>query len=42
MQKDENNHLHLIVFYSQKMINIERNYDTYDQEMLVIIESTKH
>lgn len=35
-------HWHPVAFWSRKMIPAERNYETYDQELLAIVEAFKH
>ena len=38
----ENGLWHLIAFWSRKMIDAERRYDTHDQELLAVILAIKH
>jgi hypothetical protein len=33
---------HLVAFWSRKFIDTEKNYETYDQEMLVIVGAFKY
>ena len=37
-QRDPDDMLHLIVFFSRKFNDIEFNYEIYDKKMLIIIE----
>ena len=41
-QYDDEEVLHLVVFYSRNMISIECNYEIYDKELLIIIRCLKH
>ena len=41
-QYDDEEILHLVVFYSRNMISIECNYEIYDKKLLVIIRCLKH
>ena len=41
-QSDDEDQWHLIAFWSQIMINVERNYETHYQKLLVIIAMFKH
>ncbi len=41
-QSDYENQWHLIAFWFRMMINVERNYETYDQKLLVIVTMFKH
>ncbi len=41
-QSDDEDQWHLIAFWFRTMINIERNYETYDQKLLVIVTMFKH
>src|SRR4051812_6410399 len=41
LQRDEASEMHLVVFMSRKLIPAERNYDTYDRELLAIIEAVQ-
>ncbi len=41
-QSDDEDQWHLIAFWFKMMINIERNYETYDQKLLVIVSMFKH
>ncbi len=41
-QSDDEDQWHLIAFWFRIMINVERNYKTYDQKLLVIIAMFKH
>ena len=41
-QYDDEEVLHLVVFYNRNMIWIECNYEIYDKELLVIIRCLKH
>ena len=41
-QYDDENILHLIIFYSKNMIFAECNYEIYDKELLIIIHCLKH
>ena len=36
-QPDDNGHWKPVAFWSRKMIPVERNYETYDQELLAIV-----
>ena len=40
-QPDEEKRLHPIIFYSRKFTAPELNYDIYDKELLVIVDSFK-
>ena len=35
-------HWHLVAFWSRKIIPVERNYETHDQELLAIVMCFKH
>jgi len=41
-QSDNEDQWHLIAFWFRMMINIKRNYETYDQKLLVIVLMFKH
>ncbi len=41
-QSDDENQWHSIAFWFRIMINIERNYETYDQKLLIIVAMFKH
>ncbi len=41
-QSDDENQWHLIAFWFRMMINVERNYETYDQKLLIIVTMFKH
>jgi len=41
-QSDDKDQWHLIAFWFRMMINIERNYEIYDQKLLVIVSMFKH
>ncbi len=41
-QSDDEDQWHLITFWFKMMIDIERNYETYDQKLLVIVAMFKH
>ena len=41
-QRDTNNHIHPVVFYSSTLSAAERNYDVYDKELLAIHRPLKH
>ena len=41
-QSNDENQWHLIAFWFRIMINVERNYETYDQKLLVIVAMFKH
>ncbi len=41
-QSDDEDQWHSIAFWFKMMINVERNYETYDQKLLVIIVMFKH
>ncbi len=41
-QSDNEDQWHLIAFWFRMMINIKRNYETYDQKLLVIVAMFKH
>ena len=36
-QSDNENQWHSIAFWFRMMINVERNYETYDQKLLIIV-----
>ena len=40
-QRNEAGEMHLVTFMSRKLIAAERNYDTYDRELLAIIEAVR-
>ena len=40
-QHQEDNHRHLVTFYSRKMTDTERNYITGDEELLAIVMAFK-
>ena len=40
-QANDDGHLHLLSFFSQKLISAEINYDVHDKEMLGVIKSLK-
>ncbi len=41
-QSDDEDQWHLIAFWFRMMIDVERNYETYDQKLLVIVTMFKH
>ncbi len=41
-QSNDENQWHSIAFWFRMMINIKRNYETYDQKLLVIVAMFKH
>ncbi len=41
-QSDDEDQWHLIAFWFRMMIDIKRNYETYDQKLLVIVAMFKH
>jgi hypothetical protein len=41
MQPGDDGKLHLIMFYSRKLIQAELNYDIYDKELLAIVVAFK-
>ena len=41
-QIDENNEEHPVAFYGKKLSSAERNYSTYDRELLALKESLRH
>jgi len=41
-QSDDEDQWHLIAFWFRMMIDVERNYETYDQKLLVIVAMFKH
>ena len=41
-QYDDEEVLHLVVFYSRNMISVECNYEIYDKKLLIIIRCLKH
>ncbi len=41
-QLNDEDQWHLIAFWFRMMINVERNYETYDQKLLVIVAMFKH
>ena len=41
-QRDANNQIHLVAFYSSTLSAAERNYDVYDKELLAIHRPLKH
>ena len=41
-QYDDEDVLHLMIFYSKSMISVECNYHIYDKELLIIIKCFKH
>jgi len=41
-QSDDEDQWHLIAFWFRMMINVERNYEIYDQKLLVIVAMFKH
>ena len=40
-QPDEKKRLYLVIFYSRKFTAPELNYDIYDKELLIIVNSFK-
>jgi hypothetical protein len=38
-QRDDNNVLHPVAFYSSKMSSAERNYDIHDKELLAVVKA---
>ncbi len=41
-QSDDEDQWHSIAFWFRMMINVERNYETYDQKLLIIVSMFKH
>ncbi len=41
-QSNDEDQWHLIAFWFKMMINVKRNYETYDQKLLVIVMMFKH
>ncbi len=41
-QSDDEDQWHLIAFWFRMMIDVKRNYETYDQKLLVIVSMFKH
>ncbi len=41
-QSDDEDQWHSIIFWFRMMIDVERNYETYDQKLLVIVAMFKH
>ena len=41
-QYDDEEVLHLVIFYSRNMISVECNYEIYDKKLLIIIRCLKH
>ncbi len=41
-QSDDEDQWHLIAFWFRMMIDVERNYETYNQKLLVIVAMFKH
>ncbi len=41
-QSDDEDQWHLIAFWFRMMIDVERNYETHDQKLLVIVAMFKH
>ncbi len=41
-QSDDENQWHLIAFWVRMMINVERNYEIYDQKLLIVVAMFKH
>ncbi len=41
-QSDDEDECHLIAFWFRIIINVERNYETHDQKLLVIVAMFKH
>ncbi len=41
-QSNDEGQWHLIAFWFRMMIDVERNYETYDQKLLVIVAMFKH
>ncbi len=41
-QSDDEDQWHSIAFWFRMMINVERNYETYDQKLLIIVAMFKH
>ncbi len=41
-QSDDEDQWHSIAFWFRMMIDVERNYETYDQKLLVIVSMFKH
>ncbi len=41
-QSDDEDQWHLIAFWFRMMIDVERNYKTYDQKLLIIVAMFKH
>jgi len=41
-QRDDENHLHPVAFYSRKFQPVEINYEIHDKELLVVVDAFKH
>ena len=42
MQKDDNDVLHPVTFFSKTMNQVQRNYDVYNHELLAWVETCRH
>ena len=42
MQKDDNNVLHPVAFFSKTMNQAQRNYNVYNHELLALVETCRH
>ena len=42
MQKDDENVLHPVAFFSKTMNQAQRNYDVYNRELLALVETCRH
>src|SRR5438045_7643130 len=42
IENPTNRHWHPVAFWSRKMTDVERQYETYDHELLAIVECFKH
>ena len=41
-QKNDNNILYSVTFYSKNLLSAECNYEIYDKELLIIIQCFEH
>ena len=42
MQKDDNNVLHPVAFFSKTMNQAQRNYNVYNRELLALVDTCRH